>query len=79
MDTAIKVALSSMISTAHANLSVGPPYDLGLYRVDTHELLHARITADSPFLTRLQETWNRHLTAALADLPMVEPGDLQLI
>ena len=29
METATKIALSSMISTAHANLSVGPPYDLG--------------------------------------------------
>ena len=26
---AVKIALGSMISTAHANLSVGPPYDLG--------------------------------------------------
>ena len=32
MEAATKIALSSMISTAHANLSVGPPYDLGLYR-----------------------------------------------
>jgi putative proteasome-type protease len=32
METAIKVALSSMISTANANLSVGPPFDLGVFR-----------------------------------------------
>ena len=32
MATAAKVALSSMVSTAVANLSVGPPYDLGIYR-----------------------------------------------
>ena len=30
--TAAKIALSSMMSTARANLSVGPPYDLGIYR-----------------------------------------------
>ena len=32
LETAIKIALSSMVSTARANLSVGPPYDLGVYR-----------------------------------------------
>ncbi len=78
IESAAKVALSSMVSTAHANLSVGPPYDLGLYRPGTFQLECARITPDSPFLDRLQETWARHLDAALAELPMVEPGDLEL-
>src|SRR5215213_11586845 len=32
MEAAIKVALSSMVSTARANLSVGPPYDIAVYR-----------------------------------------------
>jgi putative proteasome-type protease len=77
IEAAAKVALSSMVSTAHANLSVGPPYDLGLYRPATHALEHVRITQDSPFLLRLQEVWSKHLTAALDDLPMVEPGDIQ--
>lgn len=76
---AAKVALSSMVSTAHANLSVGPPYDLGIYRPETRELQHVRIAEDSPYLTRLNEVWERHLNAALDDLPMVEPGDLQML
>jgi len=79
LEPAIKIALSSMVSTAHANLSVGPPYDLGLYRTSTHELRHARIDADSPFLARLQDVWAQHLTRALEELPMVEPGDIQLL
>ncbi|MBL8777350.1 MAG: hypothetical protein JNK12_15515 [Acidimicrobiales bacterium] len=76
---AAKVALSSMVSTADANLSVGPPYDLGIYRPATHQIEHVRIAADSPYLARLQGVWNRHLTAALDELPMVEPGDLQFL
>ena len=76
---AAKVALSSMVSTASANLSVGPPYDLGLYRPSSHQIEHARIAEDSPFLTRLGEVWARHLNAALSELPMVEPGDIQLL
>jgi putative proteasome-type protease len=76
---AAKVALSSMVSTAHANLSVGPPYDLGMYRPDTHQLEHVRIGPDSPYLARLEEVWTRHLSAALDELPMVEPGDIQMV
>ena len=76
---AAKVALTSMVSTAHANVSVGPPYDLGLYRPDAHQIEHIRITAESPFLGRLEEVWARHVEAALSDLPMVEPGDFELI
>ena len=76
---AAKVALSSMVSTAHANLSVGPPYDLGLYLPDAHKLQHVRIAADSPYLARLTDVWTRHLAAAVEDLPMVEPGDIQLL
>jgi putative proteasome-type protease len=79
MDAAAKVALSSMVSTAHANLSVGPPYDLGLYRTGTFQLEHVRINAESPFLERLQQTWTHHISAALHQLPMVEPGDLELL
>ena len=36
-ETATKIALGSMISTARANLSVGPPYDLGLYTRDSFD------------------------------------------
>ena len=41
--TATKIALSSMMSTARANLSVGPPYDLAIYR---HRLLRRRRSPD---------------------------------
>lgn len=74
--TAAKVALSSMISTAVANLSVGPPYDLGIYERDAHQLLHARIEGDSSYLTRLTGVWREHLLAAVDALPSLEPGDI---
>ncbi|MEZ5298748.1 MAG: hypothetical protein R2697_21445 [Ilumatobacteraceae bacterium] len=76
MATAGKIALSSMAATALANLSVGPPYDLGIYRTGTHELQHARIDGDSPFLTRLVDVWRDHLLAAVHALPEIEPGDI---
>jgi putative proteasome-type protease len=69
---ATKIALSSMISTARANVSVGPPYDLGRYEPATRTLTTARIEADSPFLAELEEVWSRHLDKALAELPLLD-------
>ena len=69
MDTAIKIALSSMISTAHANLSVGPPYDLGVYRNGSLEVDQTRVEADSPYLASLTDVWMAHFLAAIHQLP----------
>lgn len=77
IEVAAKVALSSTISTARANLAVGPPCDLGLYRTRAHALDHFRIESDSPFLYKLEDVWSRHLTMALNELPMVDPGDIR--
>jgi putative proteasome-type protease len=79
LEDAAKVALSSMISTARANLSVGPPYDLGVYREGTHRVAHLRIDAESPFLARLEDVWARNLAHALEELPAVEPGDVEFL
>ena len=68
---ATKIALGSMMSTASANLSVGPPYDLGVYRNGSLELEELRVEADSPVLDRLQEIWARHLLDAIGELPSV--------
>ncbi len=78
LTTATKIALTSMVSTAGANLSVGPPYDLVIYRNGTFEPFEARINADSPFLSRLEAVWAKHLHEAIADLPTIEEGDLEL-
>jgi putative proteasome-type protease len=58
-----------MMSTARANLSVGPPYDLGLYTRGTYRVDEFRIEADSPLLKALQSSWERHLRRSFANLP----------
>ncbi|MDH4115856.1 MAG: hypothetical protein OEW30_00510 [Acidimicrobiia bacterium] len=73
---AAKIALSSMTSTAMANLSVGPPYDLGIYRNRSFSLDHVRVAGESPYLARLEAVWTKSLLAAVAALPEVEPGDI---
>jgi putative proteasome-type protease len=75
LEAAAKVALSSMVSTARANLSVGPPYDLAVYRNGALDLDEHRIDDGSPYLVELQDVWVRHLTQAIEDLPPL-PAEL---
>ena len=74
--TAAKIALSSMVSTARANLSVGPPYDAGVYLDGSLDVLETRIDADSPYLAELDAVWARHLVAAIHELPPI-PRELR--
>jgi putative proteasome-type protease len=76
--TGTKIALTSMVSTAAANVSVGPPYDAVVYANGSFEPVSVRIQADSPFLARLEAVWSRHLLAAIAELPALEPGDVDI-
>ena len=75
--TSTKIALGSMMSTARANLSVGPAYDAAVYRTGTFELDERRFTADSPILDELREVWERNILNAVSQLPDVELADLQ--
>ncbi len=74
--TATKVALGSMMSTARANISVGPPYDLGVYHRDNHKVEEYRIEADSPFLRSLQTLWEQTVRSSFAQLPSLTREDL---
>ena len=78
LDSAAKIALGSMMSTARANLSVGPPYDVGVYVDDTLELEEFRIAIGSPLLQQLSEAWERHLLDGVAELPTIRSNDLQI-
>jgi len=71
MADAAKMAVSSMISTARANLSVGPPYDLALYRAGRFELEETRIEPDSELLADMASTWISHLVEGMRALPDV--------
>jgi putative proteasome-type protease len=73
LEPAVKIALGSMMTTARANLSVGPPYDGAIYRNGSLEIDEFRIEADSPYLVELAERWERHVLAgieAMPDLPV---------
>jgi putative proteasome-type protease len=74
--TAAKIALGSMMSTARANISVGPPYDIGFYLNGSRTLSQFRIESDSPLLERLRKVWERHLLDGIAELPAITHDDL---
>jgi putative proteasome-type protease len=77
---ATKIALGSMMSTARANLSVGPPYDLAILRTDGGVVLQEfRVAEHSPLLDRLREVWERHLLRAIAELPPITAGDFEAV
>lgn len=71
LDLAIKIALGSMLSTTRANLSVGPPFDLAIYRNDALEFHEHRIEADSDYLNDIQQRFVQHLFEALDELPPI--------
>jgi len=73
LEAAVKLALCSMVSTARANLSVGPPYDLAIYRNGSLDLVEHRIAPGSEYLACLQTTWVEQMTAVVDQLPPVPP------
>jgi putative proteasome-type protease len=60
-----------MLGTARANLSVGPPFDLGVYRNGSLTLDEHRIEAGSAYLGELQQVFIDHLLEAFEDLPPI--------
>jgi putative proteasome-type protease len=74
--TAAKIALGSMMSTASANLSVGPPYDVGIYLNDTRTISEFRIESHSPLLDKLSKVWERQLLNGIAELPPITRDDV---
>ena len=79
IDSATKIALGSMMSTARANLSVGPPYDVAVYWNDSTRIDELRIESDAPLLDELREVWEDHLLSAVAELPKISYGELEAI
>jgi putative proteasome-type protease len=60
-----------MLSTAHANLSVGPPYDAALYRNGSLDVRELRIEEDNPYLAELNRVWIAQLLDAVQHLPPI--------
>ena len=73
--TGLKVVLSSMMSTSRANVSVGPPYDIGIYATGSHRIDEFRVPPGSPALVRLEHFWGDRLRDLMDQLPPISPAD----
>ncbi|HEU5151997.1 MAG TPA: hypothetical protein VFU19_15980 [Iamia sp.] len=74
---AAKVGLASMLASDEAHLSVGPPFDLTVYRAEDRRLVEHRIEGVSAYLDDLRTTWAdgmRGVVATLPDLPLPLDG-----
>ncbi len=75
IDTATSIALGSMMSTAGANLSVGPLYDGCVYLKDSRKPIEFRLQSDSPLLAELREAWERQMRHALTEIQRISWAD----
>ena len=71
---AAKIALSSMTSTAMANLSVGPPYDLGMYRNDSFNWIMCASPASHPISHDWRRSGRRICSPLSPPFPRWNPG-----
>jgi putative proteasome-type protease len=70
LDDGARLCLVSLESTARANLSVAPPYELAIYPRDALQLSHRmRLDSDSPDLQALTQSWEQSQRQAFAALP----------
>lgn len=69
-EDAIKLLMVSFDSTMKANLSVGPPLDMYIYRTDSYKPPKSlRITAENSYLQMISKQWGQALKESLFSLP----------
>ena len=70
LEDASRCAMVSLDSTMRANLSVGPPLELAIYRADSLAMpIHRVFKLQSPFIKSLQKRWGEGLQRAFKRLP----------
>ncbi len=70
LSDAARCALVSQDSTMRSNISVGPPFELALYTIDSlEEPRHLSMKLASPYYKMLQKSWNDGIGRAFKRLP----------
>ncbi len=76
LEDAARCALVSLDSTARSNLSVGPPFELGLYSKDRLQLSHHLVlNEDSPFYVMVRDSWTETVKHGFEALPRFDWED----
>ena len=70
LEDAARCAMVSLDSTMRSNLSVGPPFELAIYRADSLTTpTHRVFKLQSPFIKSMQKSWGEGLQRAFKRLP----------
>ena len=70
IEDAARCALVSLDSTVRSNISVGPPLELAIHRLDQLERpFHQKLVLNSPMYRSLQKKWSDGLLRAFNKLP----------
>ncbi|MES9979031.1 MAG: 20S proteasome subunit A/B [Candidatus Thiodiazotropha sp. 6PLUC5] len=68
-----RLALVSLSSTTMSNITVGPPYELSLYRANDFQLAsRCKFEEQGEYLNELQAAWTNGLIQSFANLPRFE-------
>lgn len=70
LEEGARLLLVSLDATARSNVTVGPPFEVAIYRRDDMSMRHhLKLAANDPYLTQLQQRWNEGLRNTLHSLP----------
>jgi putative proteasome-type protease len=70
---AAKLGLLSLDATARSNLSVGTPFEMLAYRVDSLEVRHRmKFEEDDPYLRMVCDRWQEGLIQLVHDIPELD-------
>ena len=73
LEVAAKYALLSLDATMRSNVTVGPPFDLLLYKKDSLEITrYRRLSAGDRDLNLIHSSWEQSLRRAVEQLPDIE-------
>ena len=73
LNDAARLALVSLTSTANSNITVGPPFEVAVYRADEFQLAsRCHFEAHGNYLQGLEESWRHGLQHAFENLPRFE-------
>ena len=70
LEDGAKLSLVSMEATARSNITVGPPFEIGIYQKESLSIgQRCKFEQDNPYLTQVSKAWNEGIRNAFQALP----------
>ncbi len=76
LEDGARLALVSQNATSRSNISVGPPFELAIYKKDSLKIAnHMRLAIESPYYQALSQAWQTGLVKTFMSLPRFDWED----